>query len=349
MLLSLLFKKEEEEVEYDTLISKLRSNLKQGLSLVDQLEDIHIKQRLLLEGKKDLEKKIYLKVKKAIIEGDFFKQLLAKSINSECEVKKQAISILMEHKTPQTVDYLIPFLYDDNLEIKNLVIEELAKVNNTKAVTTLVNYLDYCNEVATQQTLRQAFYNLGSKCVPKLLELIDSETKHLNWIVKLLGEIGDEEIIDPLLELLEKHSKPEIRVGATKSLSQFLDYPRVFNSLLVALEDQDCHVRAQIVKLLSKIDNSEILSYIYYMLDDTSGIVRSNAARALLESGNEGIKYLILGAEKKESPEVLRCLKEVDTLKLIKIIKEDYQTDDFNENSAVLRVIDDSDDEKLTG
>ncbi|WP_459839913.1 HEAT repeat domain-containing protein [Halanaerocella petrolearia] len=339
----------ETDIDYEDVVQKLRVDLKRGLAEIDNLSNILIKERLILEGHKDLDKSTYQQVKQVLINNQFLQQVLQEGIIATKEDKERAVLTLFEIGTPQAVDYVIPFLYVDDKEVKKLVIKNLAQINNSKAAITLVDYLDYCNEVSVQQTLKKSFCNLGEECVPKLLELLNSDNQHLSWIIKLLGEIGAEEAINPLLEILADSSQSEIRVSAAKSLAQFIDQPEVFNELLQALNDDDCHVRAQIVKLLGQVEKPQVLTYLYHMLRDSSGIVRNNAARALLQSGEPGIKYLILAAEEEEIPEIISCLEQVDTLELIKFVKEAYQAGKLDEDSNLLRVVEESDQEELIG
>ncbi|MCK8817324.1 HEAT repeat domain-containing protein [Natroniella sulfidigena] len=359
-LLLLLKKKKTTESndidkDYKNLIHLIETDFKQALNKLDQIEDIEFKEELILKGKKDLKKNSYRQIKSYFVNHAFLKELLEETFAQDVERRKKAAFVLLEIGTTQAIDYLIPLLYDEESEIRNLVIQNLSKLDNPKVITTLINYLDSCDDLATLNVLKESFLELGSVSVSQLLTLLKSRDKsYLNWVVEILGDIGDKQAIDPLINLLYQHPDPQIRVMAAKSLAKFED-EKVFKALLHKIEDDNCNVRAQIAKLLGEFDQKEVIPYLCKMLTDDSGIVRNNACQSLLKSGDEGIKYLILAIETNDlKPDVINKVRGLDSLKLLKVAKEIYQTSN-NDETNKLKLIkqkqeqEDEEQEELTG
>lgn len=331
LILFLLRNNKTEQYHY--LINLIKDDLKTGLKKLDRLKDIKIKEDLLLEGKKDLTKQAYEQVKQTLITDQFLKELLSEMVSQDLEKRKKAGLTLLEIRTPQAIDYVISLLYDDNQELSNLIIKELAKVNTPRVTTILFNRLNSCDNLTTLLTLKEIFLEKGNKIVPQLLEVIDSNSKThiLKLVIEVLGEINNQRAIDYLINLLY-HQEVEVRIEAAKSLAKF-DNQKAFKTLLSKVDDDSCNVRAQIVKLLGQSNNSKVIPHLYQALKDDSGIVRNNATLALIDLGKEGIKSLILALENDvASLEITRVLDNIEALKLIEATKELYYNLDKDAN-----------------
>jgi len=350
-ILLLLLKKKSTGLTYSQVVRTLNRDFKIGLSQVEKITDLEVKQELILKGSQDLQQEIYFQVLDILVDGQSLRQLLQQVTEADIETKKRTARTLLKIGTPQAVDYAVPLLYDDQAEVKILVINKLAELQNNKAVSILVNYLEYCNDVLIQENLIGAFKTLGSKSVPHLLKLVKQGSKHRNWIIELLGDIGGEEVIDSLLAILAESPAEKERISIVKSLTHFPDHPEVFSALVDQVEDNSCNVRAQVAKLLRKFDQEEVYSYLDKLLRDSSGLVRQKAAESLLESGRKGIKYLVSAIEEGvTSEEVVSCLERVNTVKLISIVKEEHQNQVQKGDSATLEIVDqDESDQKLIG
>ncbi|MCK8827181.1 HEAT repeat domain-containing protein [Natroniella acetigena] len=337
--------------EYKAVTRLIETDFKKALNRLDKIEDIEFKKDLILKGKKDLEKNSYRQIKNYLVTDDFLKQLLAETFNQNVEQRKKTAFVLLEIGTTQAIDYLIALLYDKDDQVRNLVIKNLSKLDSPKVITTLINYLDSCDDLATLNVLQESFLELGSAGVSQLLALLKSRDKaYLNWIIEILGEIGNEQVVDPLINLLYQHPTPQVRVMTAKSLAKF-EGEKVFKALLHKIEDDDCNVRAQVAKLLGKFKGKEIIPYLCKMLTDSSGIVRNNACQSLLELGDKGIKYLIIAIESKDlKPDVMNKIRKLDSLKLLRVAKEIYRTDNSDQESNTLKLIkQDENQEELTG
>ncbi|WP_408956291.1 HEAT repeat domain-containing protein [Natroniella sp. ANB-PHB2] len=353
--LLILFKKKKLkdnniDDDYKAVTRLIKTDFKKALNRLDKIEDIEFKKDLILNGKKDLDKNSYRQIKSYLVNDNFLKKLLAETFNQNVEQRKKTAFVLLEIRTTQAIDYLIPLLYDKDEQVRNLVIKNLSKLDSPKVITTLINYLDHCDDLATLNVLQESFLELGSAGVSQLLALLNSRDKaYLNWIIEILGEIGDKQAVDPLINLLYQHPISQVRVMAAKSLAKF-EGKKVFKALLHKIEDDDCNVRAQIAKLLGKFKNKEIIPYLCKMLTDSSGIVRNNACQSLLRLGDEGVKHLILSIESNDlKPDVINKIRALDSLKLLEIAKEIYQTCSNNENNRLKLIKEDQEQEELTG
>lgn len=327
LILLLTSNQKSEEINYKTIIRALKCDYKIGLSQVEEIKNLDLKQDLILNGKEDLKPKTYFQILDILINNQLLNNLFQKIINGDVETKKRTTRTLLKIATPQAIDYTVPLLYDENDEIKSFVIKELAKLQQSKIASILVDYLEYCNNQSMKENLINAFRTLGSKSVPKLLKLVEEKNKHRNWIIKLLGEIGDKEIIDSLIKILKRSPSEKVKISIIKSLSSFSNQSQVFSTFIENLEDSSHKVRAEIAKQLRNFDKQEAYPQLYQLLKDTSATVRHNAAESLVQLGCKGIKYLISAAENKNTaPEVINHLKRIDTMKLISLVKAENKT-----------------------
>ncbi|OCL26204.1 hypothetical protein U472_09330 [Orenia metallireducens] len=331
LLISLILKNRPKKYNY--FIKLIKKNLKKALDKLDQLDDIDIKEELILYGEKDLNEADYLTIKDYLIDDYLLKRLLNKITNSDSHDRAKAGRTLIKIGTPQAIDYVTCLLYDEDKEIRNLIIEELSKLQNPRIITTLINYLDNCEDLVILNSLKKAFLKIGKKSSYELLKLLNSDNStHVSWSIKLLTEIGDDRAIEPLIELLYNHPKFEVRIIAARGLAQ-LDLEGNFKFLKDKLGDENSEVRAEIVTLLGQYNQDEVASLLYNLLFDNSKLVRNNTCQSLLKLGDIGIRQLILAVEKDDIQEdVLQFLNNIDALDLIKSTKNVYEVKQLDQN-----------------
>lgn len=319
-LLFVFFSKDKVEDKYNNLVRAVNRDFKIGISKMEEIENLKLKEKLVLNGREDLDKEIYFRMLNIIVDNDFFKYLFKKINNSNVKTKKRVAQVLINIKSPQAIDYVIPLLYDENFELKKLVIKELAKINKQKIILSLIDYLHYCQDDELQEILNEEFYRIGEEHYNELLELVKKETEHSDWIIRLLADVKEEKIIDDLLKILNTDTTKEIKLTILDVLKGYNDHYRVFNEIIGMIEDEEHQIRAKVAKIIRKFDQREIYNALYNCLSDNNKSVRYNAAESLSELGEKGINKLISAVkEGNHSEEILNFLAKVDVVRLISL------------------------------
>ncbi len=339
MLLLIIYFFKKSKKSYDQLITLIKKDFKTALKIVENLSDLKLKQELILEGETDLAQDTYQHIKDILINDSFLKELFQEVFAAENEAKKRAALTLVKINTAQAIDYAISLLYDQDQELRKDLIKALSDLENPKITPTFINYLEFCQESLTLKRLKKAILNRGSQNLTQLLDLLkNSEGATLILIINLLGEINEQKVISPLINILLNHQKSDVKIAAIKALQNYQN-DEVFKALLYLNDDQNCHIRAQVAKALAKFDNQKKIPYLYELLKDDSGIVRNNAVETLFKLGESGIKYLVLAEEQGlATNEINRILKSIDTSKLIKIVKETYKDIENNKKISKLQI-----------
>ncbi|MCK8817301.1 HEAT repeat domain-containing protein [Natroniella sulfidigena] len=319
--------KSNSKLDYELVVENLKKN---DLSILEQIEESKIKKRVFLDGKKDLEPKIYLDVKKYLLDNglikDCFKDLV---FVEQKEEKILACKVLSKVGTSQTIDYCVTALYDQDSEVKNSAIKALTDNANPKVVDTFIDYIDHCNDEVLLSMLTNAFEKIGYQAFEQLKRVaFEGEEMHRVWATKLLRDIEDDETNDLLLRLLDDHSE-QVRIEAIRGLARHINQEKVFNALIEKLNDSNWKVRNQVVTILGELSDRQVCSHLFQLIDDEQRMIRVNVCHALIKSGYEGIKYLIKATEIKESKqEALQALDELDIEFLMKAVQNIYEEDE---------------------
>ncbi|MEA4957688.1 hypothetical protein SDC9_24006 [bioreactor metagenome] len=149
-----------------------------------------------------------------------------------------------------------------------------------KTIQELIQDLNNDDEFVKEE----AFGTLEFRSEESLDPLIEVlSTKGINKNIKmssakLLGIIGDEKAIDPLIATLRDNNKL-VRREASTSLSRMGD--KALDPLLSILKDDDWRVRGASAWALGKIGDKKAIAPLKSLLEDDSGFVRSGAKFAL--------------------------------------------------------------------
>ncbi len=109
-----------------------------------------------------------------------------------------------------------------------------------------------------------------------------------------LGWIGDDNVIDPLISVLENDTSSKVRANAAMSLGQ-LNNEKAINPLISALEDNDAFVRGIVIYSLGLMKSKEALGSLINVLEkDIDKEARMAAAESIAQLGEQqSIEFLI--------------------------------------------------------
>ncbi|MCG8515230.1 MAG: HEAT repeat domain-containing protein [Halanaerobiales bacterium] len=271
----------------------------------------------------------YIAVKKYLNRIENVKKIYLAVLNSTGKRRKNqielGISIFTRLSVPQAADYLITFLYEDNLEIINLVIDGLATFKSDKVIYSLIEYLAYTKDSNVLAHMKELFKKAGTAVADKLTTFIyQSDPTIIIWCVDIIGEYQNEKFQQILVNLLDSDN-PEVKIHVIQKLANYQVQEEISDKIIESLHDSNWGVRSQSAKTLGKLQLLKAAPFLAEALTDNSAIVRISATEALLNLGYNGIKYIFALVKNPEAPkEVIDILKEQNIPFLIEALEHIY-------------------------
>ncbi|NHK30024.1 MAG: hypothetical protein FK730_01645 [Asgard group archaeon] len=157
-----------------------------------------------------------------------------------------------------------------------------------------------------------------------------------------LGWIGDDNVIDPLVNALETDNSSKVRANAAMSLGQ-LNNEKAINPLITALSDKDAFVRGIVIYSLGLMKAKEALGSLINVLEkDEDKEARMAAAESLAQLGEkQSIEFLIKAyvAEPEEAVknEINASINRLATLFEINNIDEQIKQEVDKHRSVSIR------------
>ncbi len=156
----------------------------------------------------------------------------------------------------------------------------------------------------------------------------DADPKNRQRAVRILGEVEDQRVMEPLIKALGDENT-EVRRQAADALGTIGD-PQAVTPLISSLEDPDDFVRGIVTWALGKIKDTRAVDHLIKALDDSDWWVRKNATEALKKIGGEKAEKAIERV-KKGTEEASRKILIVDDDKFIlEYMQINLQLDGYN-------------------
>ena len=237
----------------------------------------------------------------------------------DLDVQSKAVDVLVRINHPDTVQYLIPALKDENEYSRRAAVEVLNEVGNENSVKDLLTAI-----------------------------------KDDDWWVRsragdALGEIGGPRVVDSVVKLFSDKDE-EIRRTAIEILNSIKD-DRAEDHLIRATEDTDWWVRERAVDALSKMGSTKALPRLESMLGSDAK-TDTVVIRALAKVGNHTHIQRIVPMLKRPEREIqIEAIKAVSALtndsqaesvrKILRQIKQSDEPTIINVADKALRDLDD--------
>lgn len=164
--------------------------------------------------------------------------------DGDWQVREAAVEAIGE-VGPPAVDMLLRFMRD--WESRKYVLRTLGKINDERVLDPLISMLksDEFKDDATR-----ALVELGKPAVPKLIEALSSREDFVKkQAILALGDIQDEQAVDPLIALLQDQDWL-VRLTAASSLEKIGDL-RGRAAIKPLMKDPDIVVRMRIERILA--------------------------------------------------------------------------------------------------
>ncbi|MBF0343023.1 MAG: HEAT repeat domain-containing protein [Nitrospirae bacterium] len=186
---------------------------------------------------------------------------------------KSLVSLGIEPDMVYISDELIKMLNNADWEEKTAAIEGLRILKEKRAIEMLI---ELAGSMDTSYPEDEERYRI---IIDSITEISDCESlvgmlrqrselrfRSKALLVEMLGKLKCTEAIEELISLL-RGSFRDIRRGAAKALVSIAD-ERCVDALIEALNDDDCHMKLQVVYALHKIGNVRAYGSIVRMLKD---------------------------------------------------------------------------------
>jgi len=204
---------------------------------------------------------------------------------------------------------------DDDPMVVFTAVEALGSVRDAAAIESLLPLLKHENQLIVNKAIASIeqiedempaeMWNQlrGQISVDTILALLrDSAATLRRHAIALLGRIGVEEAVSPLIDVLladENREDDEIRELAIRSIVSLA--PQDIQSILDALDDDRVSVegRCELIDLLARLGSPEAFDAVVKFVDDTEVLLQRVAARVIVQ----------LDAERAVVPlrKMLRC------------------------------------------
>jgi len=232
----------------------------------------------------------------------------------------QAALTLGEQKDAQAIPALLAALEDENANVRYHAIEALGKLKAGEAVEPLLKIAetrDFFLSFAALDALRQT---VDETAAPRVLPLLGDDFLR-EAAIQTLGAIGNEEIVAPLISLLNEDKFSAIAVAAALAalFHRFRDDAAKSESiverarksideggksnLLKALNNSNETDLKALVRIGGWFDDEQIREKLAELIENEN--VRDEAARALARQGEAAVDLLI---EKLEAGDAEVCL-----------------------------------------
>ena len=143
----------------------------------------------------------------AITDLDVVEPMIACLQSEDADLRVQAALILGERRDPRAIPALMNAVADADQNVRFHAVEALGRLRATQAIETLVRIAEerdfFLAFPAIEALARIGEVNVAPKLVPLLAEELLSSA-----VVEALGELGDDVVVEPLVELMGTPNAP---------------------------------------------------------------------------------------------------------------------------------------------
>jgi len=243
-----------------------------------------------LEGKKNLPKDELVDEVADAITAEADEGAADTVASAETEEGAEQEEELVEEQVKDEIDIQIDLLNDSDWVVRREAVITLGEMGDERCVEPLVRCLRD-GDWQVRDAAVEAIAMIGSPAVDLLLRYIRDYDARKS-VIKTLGKINDERVLDPLISMLHND---EFKDDATWALAE-LGQPAV-GRLLECLKNPDEVIRKQAILALGEIKDSSSVDLLIERLKDPDWFIRLSAASALEKIGDprgrEAVKPLM--------------------------------------------------------
>ena len=210
--------------------------------------------------------------------------------SAETEEAEEQEEEFVEEQVKDEIDIQIDLLEESDWVVRREAIITLGEMGDERCIEPIVRCLRD-GDWQVREAAIEAVAMIGSPAVELLLRYVrDYDAR--KPVIKTLGKINDERVLDPLISLMHND---EFKDDATWALAE-LGKPAV-GRLLELLKDPDETTRKQAILALGEIKDASCVDSLIERLKDPNWFIRLSSASALEKIGDprgrEAVKPLM--------------------------------------------------------
>ncbi len=236
---------------------------------------------------------------------------LVEGFNDTRGMKRLALAeILGKVGKPATPALIERLAHHENPTVRRACAKTMTLIADRATIPTLVHSLLHDEDTVVQGSVVGALAVMGEAAAPVLLKIIgssdypDSSRGLATWGLSFVGAAGAVYLYQAV-----DAEQEEVRsavVGALTSLVQEEEDPKALNAILRALNDSSPMVRSEAAAALGKLSNATVVPQLAAVLTDKDRGVRKTAAMALMKIGDEGAIAPLKTALNKETDDTIQ-------------------------------------------
>ena len=218
-----------------------------------------------LKDESEYTRRAAVEVLNEIGNADSVKDLLAAIKDDDWWVRARAGDALAEIGGPRVVDSVLQLIKDKDDDIRRTAIEILNATKDERAVDELLKATNDTDWWVRERAV-DALSQIGSpKAVPTLVRMLGKNPKTDTVVIRALGKLGNQDIVDKLVPLLQRPEK-EVQVEAIRAISHLVDQkradtirkilqkimqsddPTIINSADIAIKELDAKFSATVLE-----------------------------------------------------------------------------------------------------
>lgn len=273
-------------------------------------------------------------------------------LDSDLEVQNMAVDVLIKLNHPDTIQYLIPAMKDESEYTRRAAVEVLNEVGNETSVQELLGAIKD-DDWWVRSRAGDALAEIGGpKVVDSVVALIKSEDEEIRrTAVEILNTTKDERAVDGLIQATEDTDwwVRERAVDALAKIGSPKALPRI-----VSMLGGDPKTDAVVVRALGKLGDHTLIDKIAPMLQRPEQEVQVEAIKALslLADGTraETVRSILKKAQQSDAPTIIEAaftaLSGLDDRYSESVVEENIRAEKIAGNSKTL-LVDNRELEKL--
>ena len=180
---------------------------------------------------------------------------------------------------PESFSELVMTLADrfNKKTARCLAAKALGRIRNPQTIRPLIQGL--LEEEEVSRSCIKALIEFGNMSVPYLIDVIRQGGKHTLPAIYILGEIGDPNAVESLIDFIQ-HPDPAIRRETVVALEKIGD-PAAARWLVPLLQDPYPEIRGMVAATLGKMRYIDAIPHLEQLLFDQEVTVREMAKKAI--------------------------------------------------------------------
>ncbi len=175
-----------------------------------------------LKDESEFARRAAVEVLNEIADTSMLKHLLTALGDDDWWVRTRASDAIAKIGGPRVMDAVLQLVGDKNDDIRRAAIEILNQTKDERAVSHLIG-ATRDPDWWVRERAADALAEIGDpKAAPALLAMIEGDPRSVPAAVRALGRVGDSQVLDRLLPLLDRSEK-EIRVEALNAVARLTD------------------------------------------------------------------------------------------------------------------------------